>query len=112
MTAASETRYATSTGADIAYQVVGDGPVDLVHVAHEGMVLEVMWEQPSIARALNRLSSFSRLILFDHRGTGVSDPLPTEQPLTLEERVADVQAVLDAVGPTAPPCSPSATAAP
>ena len=71
MTSAPETCFATSRGASIAYQVVGEGPPDVVLVSHEGVVLEAMWEQPLIARALERLGAFSRLILFDHRGTGV-----------------------------------------
>ena len=98
MTSAPETAYATSSGASIAYQVVGDGPVDVVLVSHEGVVLEAMWEQPLIERALERLGAFSRLILFDHRGTGVSDPLPSDHRLALEDRIADMQAVMDAVG--------------
>ncbi len=94
---APDTRYASSAGVSIAYQVVGSGRVDLVYVAHEGLALEAMWEQPVIARAMDRLSSFSRLILFDPRGTGASDPLPY-QPLTLEGRMEDIGAVLDTVG--------------
>ena len=98
MTSAPETCYATSRGASIAYQVLGDGPVDVVLVSHEGVVLEAMWEQPLIVRALEKLGAFSRLILFDHRGTGVSDPLPTDHRLAMEDRIADMQAVIDAVG--------------
>ena len=98
MNSAPETFYATGRDANIAYQVVGDGPVDVVLVSHEGVVLETIWDQPLIVRALERLGTFSRLILFDHRGTGVSDPLPTDHRLTLEDRIADMQAVMDAVG--------------
>ena len=98
MNSAPETFYATGRDANIAYQVVGDGPVDVVLVSHEGVGLETMWDQPLIVRALERLGTFSRLILFDHRGTGVSDPLPTDHRLTLEDRIADMQAVMDAVG--------------
>src|SRR5439155_9274969 len=97
VTTLPETSYARSGGVNIAYQVVGDGPRDLMYVGHEGLVLELMWEQPAIARALQRLGSFSRLILFDHRGTGVSDPLPAQR-LTLEQRIDDVSAVMEAVG--------------
>ncbi len=98
MNPAPETFYATGRDANIAYQVIGDGPVDVVLVSHEGVVLETIWDQPLIVRALERLGSFCRLILFDHRGTGVSDPLPTDHRLTLEDRIADMQAVMDAVG--------------
>jgi class 3 adenylate cyclase len=98
MTSIPETRYAASEGARIAFQVLGDGPLDVVLVSHEGVILDVMWEQPLIARALERLGGFSRLIMFDHRGTGVSDPLPTDHPLTLEDRIADLHAVMDAAG--------------
>jgi class 3 adenylate cyclase len=98
MISAPETKYTTGRGGEIAYQVVGDGPVDIVLVSHEGVVLEVMWEQPLIVRTLERFGAFSRLVLFDHRGTGVSDPLPTDHRLTLEDRIADMRAVMDAVG--------------
>jgi pimeloyl-ACP methyl ester carboxylesterase len=89
-------RYARSGDVNIAYQVVGDGPIDLVvnlgWVSH----LAVVWDEPSVARFLERLASFTRLILFDKRGTGMSDrvhPLPT-----LEQRMDDVRAVMDAAG--------------
>src|SRR3989454_5116292 len=91
-----ETRYAKSGDVHIAYQVVGDGPFDLVFVPGFISHLEFVWESPEIARVLTRLASFSRLILFDKRGTGLSDRrvgLPT-----LEERMDDVRAVMDAVG--------------
>jgi pimeloyl-ACP methyl ester carboxylesterase len=76
--------------------VVGDGPIDLVLVLGFATHLELQWESPPQARLFERLSSFSRLIIFDKRGTGLSDPV-TEVP-TLEQRVDDVRAVLDAVG--------------
>ena len=90
------TRYAESDGVSIAYQVVGDGPVDMVLVRGFATHIEVQWEFPPLARFLDRLSSFSRLLIFDKRGTGLSDPV-AEVP-TLEERVDDVRAVIDAVG--------------
>jgi pimeloyl-ACP methyl ester carboxylesterase len=90
------TRYATSGDASIAYQVVGDGPIDLVLVLGFATHLELQWESPPLARFFERLSSFSRLIVFDKRGTGLSDPV-TEAP-TLEERIDDVRAVMDAAG--------------
>ena len=91
-----ETRYAKSGDASIAYQVVGDGPIDLVLVLGFTTHLELQWESPPMAHFLERLSSFSRLILFDKRGNGLSDPV-TEVP-TLEQRIDDVRAVMDAAG--------------
>jgi pimeloyl-ACP methyl ester carboxylesterase len=90
-----ETRYAKSGDVNIAYQVVGDGPRDLVLVPGWVSNVEVFWEEPSLARFLRRLASFSRLILFDKRGTGLSDRV-TDLP-TLETRMDDVRAIMDAV---------------
>jgi class 3 adenylate cyclase len=91
------TRYArTSDGDSIAYQVVGDGSFDLVYVPGFISHVELWWAEPSIGRFYERLASFSRLILFDKRGTGLSDPLPGPQPL--EERMEDVRAVMNAAG--------------
>jgi pimeloyl-ACP methyl ester carboxylesterase len=90
------TRYAQSGDVNIAYQVVGDGPIDLVFVMGWVSHLDYFWAEPSFARFLRRLASFSRLILFDKRGTGLSDRVG-ELP-TLEQRMDDVRAVLDAVG--------------
>jgi pimeloyl-ACP methyl ester carboxylesterase len=95
---APETRYAKSGVVNIAYQVTGDGPFDLVYVPGWVSNIELMWEDPAQAHMLERLASFSRLILFDKRGTGLSDPVPLQQLPTLEERMDDVRAVLDAVG--------------
>jgi pimeloyl-ACP methyl ester carboxylesterase len=91
-----ETRYADSGGVNIAYQVLGDGPRDLVFVMGWVSNIEVFWEEPTLARFLTRLASFSRLILFDKRGTGLSDRV-TDLP-SLEVRMDDVRAVMDAVG--------------
>src|SRR6476620_4193233 len=91
-----ETRYAKSGDASIAYQVVGDGPIDLVLVLGFTTHLELQWESPPQARFFERLASFSRLIIFDKRGSGLSDPV-TEAP-TLEVRIDDVRAVMDAAG--------------
>ena len=91
-----ETRYAKSGDVHIAYQVVGDGPIDLVLVPGLFTHVEHQWEEPSFARFLDRLASFSRLIVFDARGTGLSDQAPELPPM--EEQMDDVQAVLDAVG--------------
>jgi len=90
------TQYAKSGDASIAYQVVGDGPIDLVVVLGFATHLELQWESPPFARFFERISSFSRLIIFDKRGTGLSDPV-TEVP-TLEQRIDDVGAVMDAAG--------------
>jgi len=90
-----ETRYADSGGVNIAYQVLGDGPRDLVFVMGWVSNIEVFWEEPTLARFLTRLASFSRLILFDKRGTGLSDRV-TDMP-SLEVRMDDVRAVMDAV---------------
>ncbi len=79
-----DTRYAQSAGVNIAYQVVGDGPVDVVYVPGWVSHVELAWELPELAAAFERLASFSRLILFDKRGTGMSDPVPADQMPTLE----------------------------
>jgi pimeloyl-ACP methyl ester carboxylesterase len=91
-----ETRYARSGDVNIAYQVVGDAPRDLVLVPGWVSNVEVLWEGPACARFLERLASFSRLILFDKRGTGLSDRV-ADLP-NLETRMDDVRAVMDAVG--------------
>jgi pimeloyl-ACP methyl ester carboxylesterase len=93
-----ETRYARAGEVNIAYQVVGDGPVDLVWASGLASNIEVLWEEPSLAAFLRRLSEFTRLILFDRRGCGLSDRHGTTATPTLEERMDDVLAVLDAVG--------------
>jgi pimeloyl-ACP methyl ester carboxylesterase len=93
-----QTRYAKSGDLNIAYQIAGDGPRDLVYVPGWVSNVEAMWDQPSMARLLQRLASFSRLILFDKRGTGLSDRVPNDSLPTLEQRMDDVRAVLDAVG--------------
>jgi len=93
-----ETRYALSDGVNIAYQVVGSGPFDLVYVPGWVSNVELMWEEPRLAGFLEHLSSFSRLIVFDKRGTGLSDPVPDEDLPSLERRMDDVRAVMDAAG--------------
>src|SRR2546421_521837 len=90
------TQYARSGDASIAYQVVGDGPLDLVLVLGFATHLELQWDMPPFARFFERISSFSRLIMFDKRGTGLSDPV--SEVATLEQRIDDVRAVMDAVG--------------
>jgi len=91
-----KTSYAKNGDVNIAYQVVGDGPLDLVFVPGFISHLDLWWSFPETAAFLQRLASFSRLILFDKRGTGLSDPVPGVP--TLEERMEDLHAVLDAVG--------------
>ncbi len=91
-----QTHYAKSGDVNIAYQVVGDGPLDLVFVPGFVSHLDLQWADPRIARFLDKLASFSRLILFDKRGTGLSDPVAAPAPL--EERMDDVRAVMDAAG--------------
>jgi pimeloyl-ACP methyl ester carboxylesterase len=93
-----ETKYADSGGVNIAYQVVGSGSLDLVYVMGWVSNLDYFWEEPSFARFLNRLASFTRLILFDKRGTGLSDRVPENELPTLEQRMDDVRAVMDAAG--------------
>jgi pimeloyl-ACP methyl ester carboxylesterase/DNA-binding CsgD family transcriptional regulator len=90
-----DTRYAKSGSVNIAYQVVGSGELDLVLVPGFVSHVEVGWEEPTFARFLTRLASFSRLIVFDKRGTGMSDPVM--DPPTMEERMDDIRAVMDAV---------------
>jgi pimeloyl-ACP methyl ester carboxylesterase len=97
---APRVRYARSGSVNIAYQVVGSGPIDLVFVMGWVSHLEYFWNEPSFARFLKRLASNARLILFDKRGTGLSDPVPIDQLPTLEQRLDDVRAVMEAAGST------------
>ncbi len=93
------TRYAkTADGVHIAYQVLGDGPVDFVYIGPWVTHLEYRWELPQYASYLRRLASFSRLIQFDKRGMGMSDPVPADQLPDLETRMDDLRAVMDEVG--------------
>jgi pimeloyl-ACP methyl ester carboxylesterase len=92
----AETRYARSGDVHIAYQVIGDGPIDLVLFGTFVSHVELNWEDPSIAQFLHGLASFARVIVFDKRGVGMSDPAATTP--TLEERMEDVRAVMDAAG--------------
>ncbi len=91
-----ETKYAKSGDISIAYQVVGEGPIDLIYASSWIGNMELFWEEPSFSRFLRRLASFSRLILFDKRGTGSSDRV-AKMPI-LEEQISDIGAVMDAVG--------------
>jgi class 3 adenylate cyclase len=97
MTTVPETRYAkTADGVHIAYQVIGDGPLDLVWVMGWTTNVEALWEEPRLADFLTRVSGFARLILFDKRGMGLSDRVPEDRLPSLETRMDDVRAVMDA----------------
>jgi len=96
MAAPPQTRYTKSGEVNIAYQVVGQGPPDLILVPGWVSNIEVFWEHPAAAGFLSRLASFCRLILFDKRGTGLSDRV-ANMP-SIETRMDDVRAVMDAAG--------------
>ena len=96
MTGRQSVRYASSGDVSIAYQIVGDGPIDLVYTPGIWSNLEVMWEWPAWAAYLERLASFSRLILFDMRGIGLSDR--GSSPPIIESQADDLRAVMDAAG--------------
>jgi class 3 adenylate cyclase len=91
-----ETRYARSGDVHIAYQVVGDGPIDLIYIPTWISQVEHYWQEPRVAQYFRRLATFSRLIMFDRRGCGLSDPMPRAP--SLEEQMDDVVAVMDAAG--------------
>jgi pimeloyl-ACP methyl ester carboxylesterase len=93
-----ETRYAKSGDHRIAYQVVGDGPIDMVVLPGFLSNVELTWESDFTSEFFGRLAAFSRLILFDKRGMGLSDPVPTDELPGLQERVDDALAVMDAAG--------------
>jgi DNA-binding SARP family transcriptional activator len=92
------TRYVRSGDVNLAYQVIGEGPPDLVLVPGWVSNVECFWEEPRVARFLRQLAGIGRLILFDKRGTGLSDRVPQDALPTLEQRMTDVRAVMDAVG--------------
>ena len=93
-----ETRYARLGDDRIAYQVLGDGPVDLLYAPARGESLDLRFDWPPLADFLRRLSVFSRLIMFDRRGSGASDSLAYEGLSLWEHWADDVRAVLDAAG--------------
>ncbi len=93
-----ETRYVAVGEADVAYQVVGDGPLDLLYFYGLGSHIEMLHQTPGFQEFLERLSSFARVILFDRRGTGASDHVPRSAIPTIEAWTDDVLAVLDAAG--------------
>lgn len=92
------TRYARTEFGDIAYQTLGDGPHDLLFVSPLSRCLDHMWDYPAAARTWHELAVGRRLIWFDRRGSGISDPLPADLPPSWEDWVDDIVAVLDAVG--------------
>src|SRR5947207_5848658 len=91
-----ETRYAQKGETSIAYQVAGDGPVNLVLVNGIVSHMSLLWGDPAASALFRRLTSFSRLVLFDKPGTGLSDPVAG--PPSLEQRLEDIRVVMDAVG--------------
>jgi pimeloyl-ACP methyl ester carboxylesterase len=91
-----DVRYATAAGGSVAYQVAGSGPPDLVFIAEFWNELEAMWDEPILAHVLDRLASFSRLVCFDKRGVGISDPLPSDGTPVLDDWLDDLRAVMDA----------------
>jgi len=93
-----QTKYAQSGDVNIAYQVVGEGPIDLVFVMGWVSNIDEFWTEPLFANFLRRLAKFSRLIVFDKRGTGLSDRVDEKNLPTLEQRMDDVRAVMDACG--------------
>jgi class 3 adenylate cyclase len=93
-----ETRYLKSGDVHLAYQVVGDGPRDLMFLSSWDMAIDFLWDEPSQIEFFEQLASFSRLILFDKRGTGASDSVSLQAMPTLESWVDDMRLVMDAVG--------------
>ena len=94
----AETRYAVTPLGKIAYQVVGDGPLDLLVEPRSWLPIDLMWDEPRMQRFLERLSSFARHIWFDPRGRGASDPVPHDEGRLAESIVDDMVALLDALG--------------
>jgi class 3 adenylate cyclase len=93
-----ETRYAAGGEGYVAFQVFGDGPLTVLLVTNWLQNLDVMWEEPALARYLDRLASFSRVICFDKRGSGVSDPVPLAALPTIEQWMDDARTAMDAAG--------------
>ena len=93
-----QTRYVKSGDLHIAYQVLGAGPIDVALVEQWFGQMDGQWEVPPLARFLERLAAFSRLVLFDKRGTGLSDPVAVSALPSLEQWMDDLRAVLDEIG--------------
>jgi class 3 adenylate cyclase len=98
MVAQPETRYASSDAGYVAYQVFGEGPISTLFITSWAQNLDVMWDEPGLARYMGRLASFSQVVCFDKRGSGVSDPVPWNMLPSLEEWMDDARMVLDAAG--------------
>jgi pimeloyl-ACP methyl ester carboxylesterase len=98
VTEVPQVRSARNGDVHLAYQVLGDEPHDVVLVWGGPNHLDLLWENAHVARVLRRFTGFSRLIHFDQRGTGLSDRIPVSELPTLEERAADIEAVMDAAG--------------
>ena len=94
------TRYVRGPEGHVAYQVVGQGPRDIVFVPDHPNNIEIMWEEPAVARFFERLATMGRVICFDKRGTGISDPVPLGAIPTIERWMDDITTVIDAVGST------------
>lgn len=92
------TTYVRTEGGHVAYQVFGEGPLDVLFIPNWMSNLDVMWDAPGVAAYLRRLSSFARVVCFDKRGTGVSDPVPLDDPPPLEQWMDDALGALDAAG--------------
>jgi len=93
-----ETKYVKAPGGYVAYQAFGEGARDILFITHWGTNLDAMWDEPSLAHFFHRLSRVGRIICFDKRGTGVSDPVPLSVLPTLEEWMDDARVALDAAG--------------
>jgi pimeloyl-ACP methyl ester carboxylesterase len=93
-----ETRFARVGEDRVAYQVIGDGAVDLVYCSGAWSHVDMRWEHPRLSNVLRRLAAFSRVVTFDRRGSGVSDPLPLDEVATWERGAEDMRVVLDAAG--------------
>jgi class 3 adenylate cyclase len=104
-----ETRYARSGDARLVYQVFGDGPIDLVSFGGPALHIDVLWEYPGFAHWYERMAGFARVLVYDRRGTGASDPL--DGPLTLEGQMDDLRAVIKAAGFDRPAISAGGDAA-
>ena len=99
MVVVPEVRYARSRdGSRIAYDVMGDGPLDVVVAATHFLAIDLLWDEPRVVQFLQRLSSFARHIWFDYRGTGGSDGIAAEEERLLESWVEDMVTVADAAG--------------
>jgi pimeloyl-ACP methyl ester carboxylesterase len=93
-----ETRYARNNGLHVAYQLVGDGPVDVVLLTQWFSNIDSQWDVPPLAAFIHRLARFGRVLTFDKRGTGLSDPVPASELPSIEEWMDDLRTVMDESG--------------